>query len=72
MLDRLKTWTALALSLVSVAGAAHALYRESPAAACSPALISPIAPEDTREIRIPAEPDNEEFDRPIPPAVLRV
>ena len=73
MLDHLKTWTALVLSLLSVAGAAHALYREPPAEACTPAFIAPIAPEDTHEIRIPdQDEDSEELPRPRPPVLFEV
>jgi len=73
MLESLKNWAAVALSLASVAGAAHALYREPPAAACTPVLTLPIAPEDTREMRVPdIEDDSEGLIRPRPPLLLEV
>ena len=72
MLESLKNWAALTLSLASVAGAAHALYREPPAA-CTPALTLPIAPGDTREIRIPDDDaESEGMDRPRPSVLLEV
>ena len=56
MLEHLRDWTALVLSLASLVGAGYA-YQRAPAAACTPVLVSPIAPEETPEMRVPEEDD---------------